>query len=233
MAISDKNSHMDIQAIIQTLSFSLPGLLMAIVAHEWAHGYMAKRFGDRTAEMAGRLTFNPGPHIDTFGTIMLPIICLAIGGMMFGYAKPVPVDTRNFKNFKKGVFWVSFAGPLMNFTLGLVSAFLLALVVTQVPQESGLFKPAVSIFRFSMLINFVLGAFNLIPIPPLDGSKMLSVFLKGETLRKYESIAQYANFIFMGLIALSFMGIPILGRIISPVVMVGEKLYFAFLYLLG
>lgn len=224
---------MDVQQLIQTIAFSLPGLLMAIVAHEWAHGYMAKRFGDRTAEMAGRLTLNPAVHIDPFGTVVLPLILLSFGGMMFGYAKPVPVDTRNFKDYKKGIFWVSFAGPLMNFILGTISAFLFAVVITQVPQDSSSFKPAVEILRFSMQINFVLGAFNLIPIPPLDGSKMLAVFLKGQALRQYEALAQYSNFIFIGLIALSYAGVPSFSLVITPVVMFGQKLTMAFLYLLG
>ena len=224
---------MEFQKLILTLSYSLPGLLMAIVAHEWAHGFMAKKFGDNTAEREGRLTLNPAAHIDPFGTIILPLVLLSIGGMAFGYAKPVPVNTRNFKDYRKGVFWVSFAGPLMNFFLGTLSGLVFAIIATKVPQSFGFYNILIEMLKFSMVINFVLGAFNLIPIPPLDGSKMVASFLKGEAARKYEELSRYANIVFLGLIALSFMGIPTFSYIINPVVMFGQKLTMYFLYLLG
>lgn len=224
---------MDVQGFILNLAQSLPGFLLAIVAHEWAHGFMAKKFGDDTAERAGRLTLNPAVHIDMMGTIVFPLILMSMGGMIFGWAKPVPVETRNFKNYRKGVFWVSFAGPLMNFILGAISGFLFAVVVTQVPENFAYFNVLVEMLKYSMLINFVLGGFNLIPLPPLDGSRMVASYLKGNAARAYEDFARYTPMIFLGVIALSFMGIQTIGYLISPVVMFGQKLTMYFLYLLG
>ncbi len=224
---------MNLQAIILSLAQALPGFLLAIVAHEWAHAYMAKRFGDNTAEREGRLTLNPVVHIDVMGTIVFPVILLMMGGMVFGWAKPVPIDTRNFRDYRKGLFWVSFAGAMMNFFLGTMSGLLFAIIATKVPDTFSFYGVLLEMLKYSMMINFVLGAFNLIPIPPLDGSKMVMSFLKGETARKYESLAQYTNMIFLVIIALSFMGISTIGYVITPVVMIGQKLTMYFLYLLG
>jgi Zn-dependent protease len=224
---------MNIQSIILSLAHALPGFLLAIVAHEWAHAYMAKRFGDNTAEREGRLTLNPVVHIDMMGTIVFPIILLMMGGMVFGWAKPVPIEPRNFSNYRKGLFWVSFAGALMNFFLGTMSGLLFAIIATRVPENFAFYSVLLETLKYSMMINFVLGAFNLIPLPPLDGSKMVMSFLKGEAARKYEGLAQYTNMIFLVIIALSFMGISTIGYVITPVVMIGQKLTMYFLYLLG
>jgi len=216
------------------LAQCLPGLLFAIVIHEWAHGYIAKRFGDNTAEDQGRLTFNPAAHIDPFGTIMLPILTMALGGMPFGYAKPVPVDVRNFSDFRKGIFWVSFAGPLANFAAGTISAFIFAFINTQLdPSTFSFYTESLKMLEYSIVINFVLGGFNLIPIPPLDGSKMVASFLKGEMLRKYEEIARYANFIFLGLFALSMMGIHIFSYILLPFLASADFITNLFLHMLS
>ena len=174
---------MDINGFIFNVAKSAPGLLFAIIVHEWAHGYMAKRFGDLTAEREGRLTFNPVAHIDLVGTIIFPLIGIALGGVAFGWAKPVPVDTRNFSNMRKGIFWVSFAGPLANFVTGVISAFFYIISVKHI-AEYGFKTPIEEMLKFSIIINFILMGFNLIPLPPLDGSKMVASFLKGEILRK-------------------------------------------------
>ena len=118
---------MDLQVFIVKLIQLAPGLLLAVVFHEYAHGWMAKRFGDDTAEKAGRLTLNPIPHIDLMGTIIVPSVLLLFFNGLFGWAKPVPVRPRNFSDINKGQFWVSFAGPIANFLLATASAFLLAL----------------------------------------------------------------------------------------------------------
>lgn len=227
------NAPMDAQVIILKIAESLPGFLLAIVAHEWAHGYVAKRFGDDTAERAGRLTFNPAAHIDPMGTIIFPLIGVTMGWMVIGWAKPVPVDVRNFKNYKKGIFWVSFAGPLTNFFLGTFSSLFYAIVALYVPQSFGYYEIILNMLRYSIFINFLLGVFNLIPLPPLDGSRMVASFLKGEALRKYEEVARYTPMIFLVIISLSFMGISTLGRILAPATMIGQKLTMYFLYLLG
>jgi Zn-dependent protease len=224
---------MNVEAIILKIAESLPGFLLAIVAHEWAHGYIAKKFGDDTAERSGRLTLNPGAHIDPMGTVIFPLIGVTMGWMVIGWAKPVPVDVRNFKNYKKGIFWVSFAGPLTNFILGTISSLMYAIIAIYVPQTFGYYEITLNMLRYSIFINFLLGVFNLIPLPPLDGSRMVSAFLKGEALRKYEEVARYTPMIFLVIIALSFMGISTLGRILAPATIIGQKLTMYFLYLLG
>jgi Zn-dependent protease len=212
----------------------IPGLLFAIVIHEWAHGYVAMKFGDRTAQDHGRLTFNPAAHIDPFGTVMLPLLTMALGGMPFGYARPVPVDVRNFKNFRKGIFWVSFAGPMANFTAGTISALIFAIIKTQLDANIfGFYNESLKMLEYSIIINFVLGGFNLIPIPPLDGSKMVASFLKGEMLRKYEELGRYANYIFLGLFALSMMGVHIFGYILAPFLFMANLFTNLFLYMLS
>jgi Zn-dependent protease len=225
--------EMNVEAIILKIAESLPGFLLAIVAHEWAHGYIAKKFGDDTAERSGRLTLNPGAHIDPMGTVIFPLIGVTMGWMVIGWAKPVPVDVRNFKNYKKGIFWVSFAGPLTNFILGTISSLMYAIIAIYVPQTFGYYEITLNMLRYSIFINFLLGVFNLIPLPPLDGSRMVSAFLKGEALRKYEEVARYTPMIFLVIIALSFMGISTLGRILAPATIIGQKLTMYFLYLLG
>lgn len=224
---------MNVEAIILKIAESLPGFLLAIVAHEWAHGYIAKKFGDDTAEKSGRLTLNPAAHIDPMGTVIFPLIGVTMGWMVIGWAKPVPVDVRNFKNYKKGIFWVSFAGPLTNFILGTISSLMYAIIAIYVPQTFGYYEITLNMLRYSIFINFLLGVFNLIPLPPLDGSRMVSAFLKGEALRKYEEVARYTPMIFLVIIALSFMGISTLGRILAPATIIGQKLTMYFLYLLG
>lgn len=224
---------MDIQKIVFNIAQSAPGFLLAIVIHEWAHGFMAKKFGDDTAERSGRLTFNPASHVDMMGTIIFPLIGVVLGWAVIGWAKPVPVDPRNFKDLKKGMFWVSFAGPLANFALGTFSSLLYAVVAIYLPRDISLYSSFLYMLQYSIFINFLLGTFNLIPLPPLDGSRMVASFLKGEMLRKYESIQQYTPMIFMVIIALSMMGVSTLGHVLAPAASIGQKLTMYFLHLLG
>jgi Zn-dependent protease len=205
----------DMNEIIFKVAQSAPGFILAIVVHEWAHGYMAKRFGDNTAEKAGRLTLNPMAHIDMMGTVIFPLVGVILGGMAFGWAKPVPVNSRNFKNVKSGVFWVSFAGPLANLALGIVSAFLFVISVKHIGSYA-LKDSLEAMLKFSISINFILMGFNLIPLPPLDGSRMVASFLKGEALRKYEAFARYTPMIFLAAIFLSFNGVHTFGYILMP-----------------
>ena len=218
--------------ILYQLAYSIPGFLLAVIIHEYAHGYMALRFGDSTAERAGRLTFNPAVHLDPMGTVVFPIICLALGGAVFGWARPVPVVPRNFKDIKRGIFWVSFAGPLANFLLGVLSALLLVLL-HKFGGLGGYSTVFATMLQFSILINFILGGFNLIPLPPLDGSRMVATFLNGEALRKYESIAQYTPMIFLGVIGLSMVGIHTFGYLLMPFVWFAQKLPIYISYLIG
>ena len=174
-------------SFIYNVAIGLPGFLLAIVAHEAAHAYVALRFGDDTAERAGRLNLNPIVHFDLFGTVILPLIGAAFGGIMFGWAKPVPINPTRFKNVKSGVFWVSAAGPLANILLMIVSALLFAFMVTQVSPDFFFFKPFTEMLKASLLINIVLATFNLIPFASLgyisDTESLAFVQLWPETLK--------------------------------------------------
>lgn len=204
---------MDFQQRLQLLSIQFVPFVMAVVFHEFAHGFVAKRFGDKTAYDAGRMTLNPLPHIDPLGTVILPLISMLSGAnVLFGWARPVPINPTRFKKYKPGLFWVSFAGPLMNFTLAIVSAIVFCIFQKFVPHDFFLFEPFIGMTYVSVSLNFALGIFNLVPIPPLDGSRMIEVFLSYEMSKKYEALAQYSFYIIMALMftgAFSVLAIPI------------------------
>lgn len=205
--------------IIQKISLALPGFLLAIVFHEAAHALVAYRFGDSTAKSQGRLTLNPAAHYDLLGTIIFPLMGVAMGGIPFGWAKPVPVDPRRFSNMKKGIFWVSFAGPLANILLAIVSALLYAILFAKVPRSMPLYESFIGMLQYSVLINIVLAVFNLIPFPPLDGSKMVSTFLDYEAARKYEELGRY-SFVFIIILWMT----NIFSYIITPAIHLGNSL---------
>jgi len=188
-----------------TIILQIPAFLFAIVFHEAAHAWMALRFGDTTAKDYGRLTLNPLPHLDMLGTVIMPLICAAIGSVMFGWAKPVPINASNFKaaKMRKAIFWSSFAGPLANIILVVVGSFVLAFVLAR-SSEAALAPQLVKFARFFININLVLAIFNLIPLPPLDGSRMVGSFLSYQQLLRYEMIGQYSFFIFLILIFTPF-----------------------------
>lgn len=168
-------------------SFLLKGIavVFAIVFHEMAHGYMSYWLGDKTAKSMGRLSINPLQHIDPVGAI-----CLLIFG--FGWAKPVPIDYRYYKNGKVGVFLVALAGPLTNIILAIISVGAMLYIPVPILQE---------FFYIFMMINIGLGAFNLIPIPPLDGSKMVGVLLPKNTYESIMAYEHYGMFILMIMLA--------------------------------
>jgi Zn-dependent protease len=204
---------MNLQQGLQDLSIQFVPFMMAVVFHEFAHGYMANRYGDTTARDAGRLTLNPAPHVDVLGTLILPILMMVSGvSFLFGWARPVPINPNRFKNYRSGLFWVSFAGPGMNFLMALVSGAAFAAIRTWMPETFYLHEPLVSMAIASVTVNYALAIFNLIPLPPLDGSKMVQSFLSYDATRKYEAISQYSFFILMGLMwtgSLSVLGYPI------------------------
>ncbi len=186
------------------LLFRIPALLIALTFHEYAHARMAYAWGDPTAKLAGRLTLNPLSHLDPIGLLMLWIA-------RFGWAKPVPINPRNFKDYRKGLFWVSLAGPGMNLLLGLAATFLLLIF-----GYPGSYYTA--IMQNILLYNVYLAVFNIIPLPPLDGSKILSALLPASALSFYYKIEPYGPFIlilllFLGL--LSFILVPLANVIIN------------------
>jgi|SRR5690606_23447771 len=223
-----KLSIMDISGFISNLAIGLPGFLMAIVFHEAAHAWMATRFGDNTARSLGRLSLNPAVHYDPVGTVIFPLIGALMGGIMFGWAKPVPVDPRQFKNVKAGIFWVSFAGPLANIILAIICAFGFAIMVTQVPQDFVFHAQFTEMLRLAVMINIVIAVFNLIPFPPLDGSKMVSTFLDYNAARKYEELQRYS---FLFIFVLWFT--PILHYVMTPALIAGTGLVNVFIRLLA
>jgi Zn-dependent protease len=186
------------------LAFSIIILLFSVIVHEVMHGLVALKFGDTTAQRAGRLTLNPIPHIDPVGTVLLPAIFFISGaltgtgvGPFIAWAKPVPVNPLNFTNLRKGELLVSAAGVLSNFALAIIAALLYHLLPHT--QNTVLF---LGLLRYAVLINLMLGFFNLLPIPPLDGSKVLLSQLPYHLARQYQRLEPYG---FIILILLVFM----------------------------
>ena len=223
----------DLNSILFNIAQSLPGFLLAIVVHEAAHAWMANKFGDPTAKNEGRLTLNPVAHYDPLGTIFFPLLAAFTNFAMIGWARPVPIESRNFKKVRPGIFWTSFAGPLSNIILGTLSALILSLIATKGSASWGYYSISLQMLRYSVYINFILAFFNLIPLPPLDGSKMVSSFLKGQVLQKYEDFAKYTPMIFIAIMALSFMGIHTLSYVLLPAQMLANFILFGFLGLFG
>lgn len=184
--------------VIQTITvFAIP-VLFAISLHEAAHGYVARYFGDNTAEKLGRLSPNPIRHIDPFGTILLPLMLQFFSLPPFGYAKPVPVDFNRLRNPKKQMGYVAAAGPAANFAMGL-GWMLLALIGAKLGvQEAYLYK----VCEAGVITNAVMCAFNLLPIPPLDGGRIVTALLPHKLAYKFASIERLGPFIFIGLILL-------------------------------
>ncbi len=208
--------------------FQLIVFLFAISVHESAHAWVASLRGDPTAKMLGRVTLNPIKHIDPVGTILLPAIALFTHIPLLGWAKPTPVDPRNFKNQVWDDILTSVAGPVSNFLIACIALFLLLIIKFSSPfgrqvifgipygmvdlGTSSVLLPACLLLYELMVINVVLGVFNLIPVPPLDGSHVLRHFLPPNALRIYDSVGIFA------LMALVFLGGGILGRLIYPVI---------------
>ncbi len=170
----------------------------ALVFHELAHALVADRLGDPTARRLGRISLNPLRHIDPFGTVVLPLLLAFSGLPVFGYAKPVPYNPSFFKNIRQGEVLTGLSGPAANLVMGLFGAFVGFVVLSMVTASN---VEVVSwVWRIALyftLVNFTLMFFNLIPIPPLDGSSVVAAFLSDSALRKYYSIQQYAMPIFM------------------------------------
>jgi Zn-dependent protease len=198
-------------------------LLFSIILHEVMHGYIALRFGDHTAERAGRLTFNPIPHIDPIGSILLPALLIFLPmvtgtgtGFFIAWAKPVPINPLNFSNIKLGELWVSAAGIIANISLAILGTILFHLFAPTLELGNIL----IPLLSFTVTINLVLGIFNLFPIFPLDGSKILLALLPYKLAREYEKLAPYG---FIVLLALLWMT-PIFGMIIGTALVTYSEL---------
>jgi Zn-dependent protease len=161
---------------------------VAITFHEAAHGFVALHFGDSTAKNAGRVTLNPIKHIDLFGTVILPILLYVSAGFLFGYAKPVPVNYSALKNPRWDMVWVAAAGPAMNVMLALVSALLITGIGVLDGENAALIGNALLL---SIELNLILAIFNMLPLPPLDGSKVIAAFLPESLVRPYIRFGRY------------------------------------------
>ena len=200
--------------ISQTLyHFSIIALpfFLGITCHEVAHGYVSYLMGDPTAKLAGRLTLNPLKHLDPMGTLVLVLT------QMIGWAKPVPINPAYYKDYRRGILYVSLAGPVANFCVMLFFAVLLKIlvIVAQNPGAEALeyiLRPMINIAVAGIFINAILGTFNLLPIPPLDGSKILATLLPGHLAARFMQLERYG---FIILLLLAFTGG--LGMILSPV----------------
>lgn len=217
--------HVDI--LFQVIAF-----LFAISVHESAHAWMANRCGDPTARMLGRITLNPIKHIDLFGTILLPLIALLAHIPLLGWAKATPVDPRNFRHPVRDDIFTSMVGPISNFLLAtgatlvlilikIASSFGREVISGEAPLDSGSLLVPFCLFVYElMVINVVLGVFNLIPIPPLDGSHVLRHFLPDAARRTYDTVGWFA------LLALVYLAPGVLGHLLNPVLNI-------FRYILG
>jgi len=204
------------------LDFSLPQkiaiwalpVLFAITVHEVAHGYVARRLGDRTAQMLGRLTLNPLKHIDPVGTILVPLIMLLLpGGFLFGWAKPVPVDYRNLGNPKRDMAIVAAAGPLSNLAMAIGWVLLLRLSVAFLNTMPWAAQPLFFMAQAGVAINLVLLVLNLVPVPPLDGGRVLTGMLPSRQAARFAALEPYGL-----MIVLVLLMTGMLGRLLQPAI---------------
>ena len=181
----------------QTLLIYIIPLLFAITLHEAAHGWVASKLGDHTARMMGSVTLDPTKHIDPIGTIAIPLVLLlSSSGFIFGWAKPVPINFNALRNGKNGMIWVALAGPGANIVMAICWLFVMIIAIKMnitVLIEMG---------RVGILVNCVLAVFNLLPIPPLDGSRVISALLPNRLAYQYNQLEQYGLYILLGLMFL-------------------------------
>ena len=204
---------------LQTIALWVLPVVFAITLHEAAHGYVARTFGDRTAESQGRITLNPLKHIDPVGTILVPgvlILAAKLGGpqFVFGWAKPVPVNFGNLRDPKRDMLWVAAAGPGANFAMALLWALLLKAAVPGGFLESA---HLLLMAKIGVSVNLVLMALNLLPVPPLDGGRIAVSLLPLRAAQAYARIEPYGLFIIVGLLAFG-----LLDNVMGPLLQFGE-----------
>lgn len=204
---------MEALSLIQKLAVLALPLILAITVHEAAHGFVADRLGDKTARMLGRITLNPIKHIDPVGTVLVPLALFAFTGFIIGWAKPVPVDPRNFRNPRRDMALVAVAGPLSNLLMAIVWGLLVFLGQALLSANSWLAEPLIYMGAAGVLINVILMVLNLIPLPPLDGGRVVAGLLPAKLADGYGRLEPYGMFILIGLLVTG-----ILGRVMWPLV---------------
>lgn len=204
---------MDEFSLVQKIIIWTIPVIFAITAHEVAHGWVALRLGDRTAQMMGRLTLNPIKHIDPIGTILIPGLLLLIGGFIFGYAKPVPVTYQNLRNPKSDMAWVAVAGPVSNLIMAIIWAGVAMLGVVLAESDIAMGLPMSYMGAAGILINAMLMVLNLLPLPPLDGGRILVSLLPGPMAWQVQRLEPYGFFILLGLL---YFGL--LGKLLWPMI---------------
>lgn len=195
---------MDTSLLIQAILIHALPVLLAITVHEAAHGYVARHYGDNTAYMMGRVTLNPLKHIDPIGTILMPLLLLfsTSGAFLLGYAKPVPVNFGNLRNPKRDMIWVALAGPASNFVQAILWTVVWVILVKTGVQEVFFLEVA----KAGIKVNLVLWAFNLFPIPPLDGGRILVGLLPWKQAHLVSRIEPFGFFIVLGLVLAGILG---------------------------
>jgi Zn-dependent protease len=213
---------MNLNDLIQTISLAAIPVLFAITLHEAAHGYVARHFGDMTAYQQGRISLNPLRHIDPVGTVILPLLTLAIGGILFGWAKPVPVNFSALRRPKQDMLWVAFAGPAVNLLMALFWG-LMAKIAFMSP-DNYFAEPLLGMAEIGIKINIILFILNLLPLPPLDGGRILISLLPHRYAFQLAKVEPYGMFILIGL-ALT----PALGWLLStPAILLINLINFIF-----
>jgi Zn-dependent protease len=207
---------MNIDALIQTIALAAIPVLFAITLHEAAHGYVARHFGDMTAYAQGRISLNPLRHIDPVGTILLPLLTLFLGGILFGWAKPVPVNFSALRHPKQDMLWVALAGPAANLVMALFwgGMFKVALMF----PGSYFAEPLIGMAQFGVTINAILMVLNLLPLPPLDGGRIAISLLPHKQAFQLAKVEPYGIVILILLAVVPIGGQPILSWIMSPIV---------------
>ena len=198
--------------LFQTFLFWAVPTLLAITLHEAAHGWAALYFGDPTSKMLGRLSLNPLMHVDMIGTILVPLLAYFLGGFILGWAKPVPVNAQNFKNPRQNMAWVALAGPMANLLMAACWAGLLKLS-SSFSSSSWVAAVLINMSYMGVFINLLLAVFNLLPLPPLDGSRILGRFLSSSLWAQYQRLEPYGFWIVLVLLLTG-----VLPEIINPII---------------
>jgi Zn-dependent protease len=203
---------MDIQEGIRLAAIGAIPVIFSITVHEAAHGYAARYFGDDTAERAGRISLNPIHHIDPLGTIILPAITMILGGILFGWAKPVPVNFGRLRHPKRDMLWVAAAGPLSNFVMAIFWVLVLKFS-DLVPASYS--EAVITMSQIGMSINIVLMVLNLLPLPPLDGGRIATSLLPNNIAWKFAQVERYGFLILLLLLATGVLSVILLPMVIG------------------